>query len=620
MPVIPVQAPPSAETDQSPEQVALLNFIREFKELCDRSHKQLRDRWNGYYELYRGYVKLKKAYNRDTDGAVLLDAQRDWGARLHIPKTFATVETIVPRAISNDPMMKALPLKAEARDAAIAVARVFERDQKRINYEMKLQETGRRGFTYGLGVQKTYWQRKTRKIRTTEPRRILRGYQMVEKTQVLYEGPQAESVDNFDFFWHPAAKDIETCEGVLHRTWRSFKYVRQQIESGTWMAVDLDAVRRTMSESGFTETWADRRNAAGITGDQQVGPRCEVWEYHDGARVVTILNGTFVVQDAENPAYHSEIPFQIFRPTLVPGEFCGIGAIEMLQQLQHEMDTMRSQRRDNATVVLNKGGFYQEGFLDPADAKTGPGVFIPVLGSPRESIMEFQWQDIPNSSYQEEAALNRDMQEVSGVSDAVTNASSAETATGAQLEIQELNRRIALQTKNLLRETVRPAACQWLALYKQHWLEEKEVRIADPNSKEGYSFLKIGPEDFQQIEDVEPEAGSTEPENPVQRQEDATRLFNQFNANPVVDQRKLAAHVLREHAVKDADSFLVPPGPTREEAVQQAIVSIGSALEMAGVPPEVIEASITAATNVTPQLAEDPEEEQPKGVPSVSSE
>lgn len=621
MPVLPALAPPSTEQDQSPEHQALLRFVREFKELCDRSHKQLRDRWDGYYELYRGYVKLKKAYNRDQDNAVILDAQREWGARLHIPYVFATVETVVPRALSNDPVMRALPFTPEAKQSAMAVAKIFERDQKRIGYELKLQETARRGFTYGLGVQKTYWQRKARKQRVTVPRKYLRGYAVEERTEVLYEGPQAESVDNFDFFWHPAGKDMSTVEGVLHRTWRSFKYVRQMIESGTWMPVDLDAVRRTMSEAGFTEAWSSRRTAAGIDGNQDVGPRCEVWEYHDGARVVTILNGTFVVQDAENPAYHGEIPFQIFRPTQVPGEFCGIGEIEMIQQLQHELDTMRSQRRDNATVVLNKGGFYTEGFIDPADLKSGPGVWTPVLGNPREAMMEFNWGDIPASGYQEEAALKSDIERVTGMSDPIMGgdaggaSTGAETATGIQLIQNASNVRVALKAKNLLRETVRPAACQWLALYKQHWLEAQTVRVEDPQSTDGYNFIELAPEDFQQIEDVEPEAGSTEPDNPVAKQETAMRLFNQLNGNPVVDPRKLAAYYLREHDVKDAEGFLVPPGPTREEAVQEAITTIGTALQQAGVPEELIEAAIQASANVTPQL-EEPEQE---GIPSGSS-
>ena len=593
-------------------------MVREFKDQAERTHKLHRDRWDSYYDLYRGYVTLKRRYSQE-GRATILDAQRDWGARLHIPYVFATVETIVPRALSNDPAMRALPFSPDARESAQAVAKVFERDQKKIGYEQKLQETARNGFIYGLGVQKCYWQKKARKIRTTEPRRILPGYQMVEREQILFEGPQCESVDIRDFFWDMSAKDMDTCHCVLHRTWRTFDYVTQQIKTGAWMPVDLDAVRRTMDESAWSEAWKSRKVAAGTHAQNASGPMCQVWEYHTRNRVITILNETFVVQDGENPAYHGELPFQIFRPTLVPGEFVGIGEIEMIQTLQHELDTMRSQRRDSATIKLNPPLFVQEGFVD-GDIKLGPGVVNPVIGAPRESVYQLDMGDLPSSSYSEEGALKADIERVSGIDDALMSGGgeAAETATGMQLAINNATVRIKLKSKNFINSVVYNDANQRLALYKQHKLEPEQVRISDTDSQDGYAFVVVSPEDFQAIEEMIPVEGSTEPDDPAAREEKALRLFNQLNGNPAVDQRVLIAHHLKENNVANADKFLVPPGPDAATAVEQTVRTIGMSLEEMGMPEELIEAAIQAAAGATEPIGPAPEETQEEGeAPSV---
>ena len=64
--------------------------------------------------------------------------------------------------------------------------------------------------------------------------------------------------------------------------------------------------------------------------------------------------------------WHKQLPFSAFRPT-VSGikTLDGIGEIEPLEDLIQEMDTLRSQRRDNATLVLQKTFAYMDGVVDP---------------------------------------------------------------------------------------------------------------------------------------------------------------------------------------------------------------------------------------------------------------
>jgi hypothetical protein len=58
-----------------------------------------------------------------------------------------------------------------------------------------------------------------------------------------------------------------------------------------------------------------------------------VWEYHDGSRIVTVLDRTYVVADFANPTPKTRFPFHIFRPTDI-GYFHGKGVIEPIRDLQ----------------------------------------------------------------------------------------------------------------------------------------------------------------------------------------------------------------------------------------------------------------------------------------------
>jgi hypothetical protein len=111
--------------------------------------------------------------------------------------------------------------------------------------------------------------------------------------------------------------------------------------------------------------------------------------------------------------------------------------------------------------------------------------------------------------------------------------------------------------------------------------------VDDPQEPEGFRFTEVGPEHMlSDFDDPVPEAGSTEPDNPALRQDTAQRLFNQLATNPLVDQRRLALHMLREHDVLDAESFLIPEIPQVDPRL------MGEVLADLGVDEEVIEKAV----------------------------
>ena len=74
----------------------------------------LKETLNRRYQQYRGFRRWKddwiKAGPNDRDG-LLRDSKQTWGAQLHIPLSYRTIETMVPRAIAHRPRLIYLPRK-----------------------------------------------------------------------------------------------------------------------------------------------------------------------------------------------------------------------------------------------------------------------------------------------------------------------------------------------------------------------------------------------------------------------------------------------------------------------------------------------------------------------------
>ena len=593
------------------EQQDQLLRVKKFVEASTRFRRPYVDRWNTYYGLYRNYRKLAASNAAEPDRDVLESAKREWGAELFIPYCFATIETIVPRILSSNPRMKVKPLDEEARASAQMIAKLFEQRQNEIKYALQLQPIVRSGLKYGLGVGKTYWDRDARTFKRLEPRILGRGYKEVDSTETKSEGPNFEFVDVLDFFWDASARDMDTCEDAMHRTWRPTRYVADMIESGRWatpMALDIGKGTKpllsaeTVEGLGTTDRSTllqDRMTAAGL-GDQSIGgdKLHEVWEYHDRERVITILDKQFVVQN--KPCYyHGELPFQVFRPTPQEGEFVGIGEIEPIAHLQYELNTLRSQRRDNATLVLQKAFLYTEGRLaDSDDLTIAPGEGIPVYGSPRDVIMPLEFGEIPNSGYSEEEALKADIERTTGVSESTAggDAGSADTATGIQLIQSAANVRIAQKSENLKAEIIDPAANQWLELYRQFTFGQRTLPMEDPTAQDGYSFGSIGPDGLASKVEVIGVSGSTEPENIPQKRNDAMVVANQLNGDPDIDQRKLKSWMLGEFDIAHPETWLTPEQPTLDPNV------VGELLVQAGMDQnaalQLIQAALQTSSDV----------------------
>lgn len=618
--------------EHTPEQKAILEKVRGHFEASDKLHRGFRERWNVWYGLSRNYRRLQRQHaqaNTPNDqDTVIQEFRRVFGEELFIPYIFTIIETNLPRLLATDPQLSVKPNndKPETAEACEPLKRLFERDQRKMGYELRLQETVRSGLRYGLGVQKTFWQNKFRKGMKVAPMESSDGYKLETDRQILvYQGPMVESVDIFDFFWDPIAYDLASCGYVIHRTWRTMEWIEERVkegqerrakgENGGWVELDLEKVKGMGSSSARGEVWAERMLAAGMSSFDTEGNRLhEVWEYHDRDNVYTILDKELVVQSAPNPFLHGDLPFQIYRPTMVEHEFCGIGEAEPIAHLQYELNTMRGQRRDAATLAMNRGYFYSRGMLNPKTVRTGAGVFVPVTGDPKDVISPMPFTDLPASGVSEEEALKSDIEMTTGISESSTGGGGEETATGTQLVQAAANQRIKQKAKNLHPDLLRPATAQMRELYRQNYTEADQtqtVRVEDDRTPTGYTFIECGPREINADVDVEPVDGSTEAENEAQKRNDAVQFMAAVAPfTEDIDVKATLRYFLTQFGIDQPDELLKAPGPEPEQIIQ----ALGRTMQEAGMPEDFIQHLLQSTLQRLEQEPE-PESEPENGGP-----
>lgn len=599
------------------DQKGLVERVTKAYHEADKRHKVYRPRWEHYFKLYNNYRDIANRAGsgqpRDWDPGLRDWARRQWGAELFIPMVYSTVETVVPRVVEQQRML-VLPrptpdfpasqlerLEDNAQNHRILI----DAQQEQAKYELTVEDVGRNGLIYGLGPQKTFW----RSTRRTVPRpvaHIYTGQPCVEHREEAFEDPYAEAVDPFDFFWDPMGHSIETCAYIIHRCWRNSQYVADMLASGAWQLDGLTPEDYTRGGAGerYDSVWAGRMQAQGLQGDLKMGELHEVWEFHDGAEVITILDRQWPVQRGANPTWHGELPFQVYRPTRVPGQMVGIGEIQPIEDLQLEINTLRSQRRDNATLTLMQTYAYSENLIDPADIRFGAGTLIPVEAGvdPREVLYPIQTPPIPNAGYQEEAALQADFDRTSGISDSLTGADPSggvsATATGAQLVTQAANKRIARKARRLGVEVVARTEELWIQMNQRHVMAlppiQKPMLPSPDQPDRRYQWVKLSLEELAGDFMVAPDAGQPLDDNPVAQQNLALQQWNMLVQAPEVDRRALVLDTLRKLGHKNPEAFLAAPqqqGPDPGDVLTKALDN----LQAIGVPKEMIARAVLAA-------------------------
>jgi hypothetical protein len=587
---------------------------------------EFHDRCNKWYRQYRSFSKWKYDWIRqpeDRDGLLLVGKQQ-WGAHLHIPLSFQTIERLVPAAIAHRPKLLYMPRQERWAQNVESVRLLIDAQQDQIDIDLPFQDVMRSGRIYGLGVGKARWRKdyaRRRYVKRSFGGRLINKQPWVlGKTHSVctFDDPDFEAVSVFDFMWDPMSSAMQgtgKARWAVHRIWLDTEDCLARIESDQWSTASaklLDRLKLDGMGSGqkYDEVWQERMAASGFSSFNlsRNGGVHELLEWHDGDQVMSVLDREVLVQHGENQCV-GLLPFQVYRPTPLQGQMVGIGDLEPLEHLQRELDTLRSQRRDAATIALSPGYIYDEAYIDEEDLVFGPGAAIRVTGNPgpiNDVIQPIRRQEVPGTAYEDERVIRGDMDAVSGASDALTPEGASGTATEAQLVQAALSRRIQLSSRRFEIEVVRQVAKTFLNLNQRMILSEREpVRVPDEGldseqaAQEGrWRWFPIDPGSLRGEFEIIPEGGSMAARNIQQDRQDAVQIMQMFGQNPHIEPRRPLLKALDLFGIRDVESWL----KQTDDPVPPLALEL---LAKAGVDPQLLQDAVTLAQAQDPRLAEE---------------
>lgn len=597
--------------------------------------KDFRLKCEELYAQYRGFKTWEASWRHangenDRDG-VIHEGKERWGAKLHIPLSFRTIETVVPRAIANPPKLLYYPRREEFAENARAVQMLVDSQQEQISIDLPFQDTMRAGMMYGLGVGKHFWDKKVRMRRVQQERRLpkLIGKQDYtlgkREPYTVFDDPRYENIDPLSFMWDPYGYDVQSCGWMAQSIWLTIDGILERLGSGAWTSVtaqslDEDAIRKLPGENRrYDEIWQRRMRESGFntTSFSERGEQIhELVEYHDGDQVYCVLDRQILVDSGENPC--GEQPFSVYRPTPLDHQMVGIGALEPVSHLNREIDTLRSQRRDLVSLSLSSPMAFDDTAVDPDEISWGPRALIPVDGNPNNALQVLAPRDVPGAGYQEEQSVLANFESVTGLADALGSGNQGtSTATEAQQVQAMVGLRIALGAHRFELEIVLPTARGFLTLDQRKIKEERTLTLPDNAHPEEeapdpasarYRWVKLGPAELAGEYEIRAVADSMAARNVPQDRADAQQLFNTLAHDWFTDPTKVRLKYYELMGIKEPHAML---------RAQQPIVPLAAlriAVQM-GADPAILARAVAKAREI-----EAPEQQGAEQVAPMSSE
>lgn len=305
----------------------------------------------------------------------------------------------------------------------------------------------------------------------------------------------------------------------------------------------------------------------------------------------------FRIQKKESPDLKlSEFDFPILdcRTTGGLSEFFGSGVIEQIKPIQLEMNLLRSQRRDNISLILNKVFTYDIsiGEIDWASLISAPGNII-VGKNIKECLAELEFQDVTGSSFKESEDLKYDMQNITAMWDYARGGTPRrrETATGIIRLQQAAQSRNEWQLRKIDAYILQPLGKRLVIALREYLpREDYEAiigerkfdatgRITQDNRAD--EFYNLDPDQLKRMLQVQPLTESIVSIKEVELNS-LLQAFDRLVQMPEVNRGALIKQLLYRLGNKDVNSILPGLSEPGQEAVFQGMEQLANQAPLPG--------------------------------------
>ena len=507
---IQISAANGVEAEIRQEQI-LKEYVDEFGR-WETWRKPYESLWN---EIYRLYLSVLQSFKTPTR------------AKIFIPVTFQVIEAALPKLlnviVAQREFFEVAPDDDSEGERTVAerIKKLILHQLDRAYFSVKFVDFLKQLLLYGTSYMYVYWLVKREWVWTRTPvredvsffgfklgSRIIK-WEEKKQYEVIERRPEVEVLDVMDVYPDPAASDETKGKGVWIRSWIDQDELKElgRGKYPVYANTDNPGVDTKSSDTYYTEPRQARYGARGQN-DPAVasGGKVELltrWGKcdldGDGIKeetIIVIANRSVLIKAHANNFHHQQRP--IARGTLfpVPMEWYGIGLIEPVIPLQHELNTIRRQRLDNVNLIINR--MWKVNTLADVDldtlVSTPNGV---VLTDDMQGVEALVQPDATQSAYTDAQIIQADIENVTAprsVQGIPESGRLGRTARGAQLIITQALEKFGTAARLTEETVVKRVLVLWKQLNDQ--FIDDDLTLRNPRLYGGLFEPNIAVEDI----------------------------------------------------------------------------------------------------------------------------
>jgi hypothetical protein len=572
--------------------------VHSLLQVCKTLHKEFEDRrkpkTDRMLESWGLYLNTEEAsaWLRRQAMASVGDTTKDWRHRIQSGLAFRTVETVVSYLMGatfpNDDWFDLSPMEYIDDEDYRTYLKVMKHYIK-----AKLNQSGFNEATEGFlrqlciagtSVYALPWRYETAKRKKNVITRVMDEdvVEVVEVEKTVFNAPDLEVADIFDFWLDPDASDPNKADFVRRITMTRAE-LQRLVKEGYYDLADEDLLKTAKVNRSFTVFSEEKHNLDVFSGiEQSISPsqRVEVYEFwgnlelpdmelHD---VVVTWTGDTILRCETNP-YWGGRPFVFGTYTPVFNQPYGIGLLEPIRGALQEQASIKNQRLDAGELSLAPMyEFINDGTLDADNFTVEPGKLIPVsaLGQTiRPLPFDRNYQGI---SVSEEQLLVQEIEQTTSTGAFIGNAPgrSGERVTAAEIQAMRDagGNRLSGVHSHFEVQVLQRLLTRYYSLCQQFQIEEEIVPVPG-DSPETIWYVRVGIEQLAHNFYFQPKGAShvADKEYELRNITDWIAAVNQVpEMGSVVNWEEVAKELTRRFIGRDVERFIkspeeAPPAP-----------------------------------------------------------
>lgn len=595
-----------------------------------------KEKWRRYYKQWRNVVDQLT----DRNGKPITDR-----SNISIPYSFTMLETILPRLVetlfAGRPYVTMKGRRKEYAGNAEKMEKLIDYQQNEVVDMQDLFHIGLKicGL-YGTTVAYVGWKYSEKSVIRKQMAPVGSGQmdpatgqelplldeqgepitelQPFESNEVQYDDPEAKFLDLGLFFVDPDAEDIQPARFCGHSCYKTKEELQEMADQGL-ITLDWKKISEISQQNTARN---DRMTSVGIPAvtdlnlQQADHNQYEVHYYWEDDKCVIIINRCFLAKEGPNPFWHKEKPYVKDVYVKVPGEFYGIGLMEIIEDLQAELNTERNQRIDYRSMSMRRMFKVRRGAnINRQQLVWKQGGTVEVDEMDDIDVFEAPDSNVA-SSFNQEEATKQDMRDATGAHDVVMGTSpGGETATTTMTKDNNASMRFKLIISSVEKRLLLGITRLMMQL-DQQFIDAHRILDITGND-DGDEWIEISPEEIQGDFRLIAAGSSVEPmANKEAFKQRMVELYGVVSQDPFMQQypdkrRNLLKKLFESFDIADVDKLL----PTDEElngAMEQQMLQ---AL-MSRLPPQVQQLVVASLHQGAPMSPPGPPSHPPEAGPS----